>query len=110
VQKTVTVSTFCGLFTSSETDESFWEKGMEFLASHGCELSQTFLCDLPISVLSRILEHASLTLKSEDSLYDFAISQIDSRPDSIGLLAYVRFEFLTTATMAQFGTWSCGQF
>jgi hypothetical protein len=43
-------------------------------------------------------------------LYEFVISQFDSRPDSIGLLALVRFEFLTTSTTAKFGVWSCDHF
>jgi hypothetical protein len=51
-----------------------------------------------------------LTLDSEDSLYEFVVSQFESRPDSIGLLVHVRFAFLTTATTAKFGVWSCDHF
>jgi hypothetical protein len=110
LEQNVSVSAFCELFTGSETDVSFSETAIAFLASHFDELPQSFLSGLPISVLSRILEHPSLTLKSEDALYEFVISQFDLRPDSIGILALIRFEFLTTSTTAKFGMWSCDHF
>jgi hypothetical protein len=110
LQQTVTVPGFCQLLSGSETEDYFSEKSIEFLAVHFNELVQSVLIGLPISVLSRILSHPSLTLESEDSLYEFVISQFESHPDSLSLLAHVRFEFLSSGTMAKFGLWSCDHF
>jgi hypothetical protein len=104
------LSELCKLFAVSDFRDSFPDAAIEFLASHFVELDSHLLLSLPISSLSRILCHPSLTLGSEDSLYEFVSSRFETEPDSVGLLEFVRFEFLSKSAIDQFVVWSCDHF
>jgi hypothetical protein len=79
---------------------------INYLASHFFEVDLSLLNRFPVSLLTRILSNQSLRIESEDSLYEIIHSHLDLDPDSISFLEYIRFEFLTCQTMAQFVSWS----
>jgi hypothetical protein len=83
---------------------------IDFLASHFFEIEFSVLKKSPVSLLTRILSSHSLRIATEDSLYEIIRSHLDSDPNSIYLLEYVRFEFLTCDVIENFISWSFDHF
>jgi hypothetical protein len=102
IHPTVAISTFVEHFKDCEFVDHFPEEAIEFLSDHLFEFDKSFLAGLPISLLSQIFGHPSLRIESEDSLFDFVISQIESKGSHSGLLEFVRFEYLTKSTIERF--------
>jgi hypothetical protein len=90
-----TVSTIIERFRDCDFANISSMETIEFVAVHFLEFEPWFLKELPVSVLSQILQHPSLTLRNEDCLLDFLISQIESNRSFVELLEFVQFEFLT---------------
>jgi hypothetical protein len=110
MQKQATVSTFWEHFHDCDFADTFAEEAIEFLAVHFLEFEQSFLTGLPVSVLGQIIERPSLHIESEDSLFQFVISQIESTPDYLPLLGLVRFDYLKKTHIDQFVLWSFEHF
>jgi hypothetical protein len=74
---------------------------VEFLASHFYDISDPMneLRALPLSVVRDVVSHPSLRVASEDSLYDFIVSQLSEDPSA---LECVRFEYLSVAKFVGF--------
>jgi hypothetical protein len=104
------LSRFCEDFNREDLLGCLNEKAIEFVATHFFELEQSYLNDLPIDVLSHILGHPSVALKSEDWLFNFIISRCASHLESVTLLEFVRFEFLRKSTIEKFVSWSLEHF
>jgi hypothetical protein len=110
-QKAVTVSTFCEHFKDCDFVDNFSKEAIEFLAAHFFEFEQSFLTGLPIELLTQILGDESLTIESEDSLFEFVLSRLELNPSSATvLLEFVRFEFLTKSAIDKFVLWSFDHF
>jgi hypothetical protein len=74
---------------------------IEFIASHFDEMSNS-LALTDFCLIDAVLSHWSLKIKSEDSLYDFIFSQIQTEPDFFELFAHVQFEFLSVSRVEKF--------
>jgi hypothetical protein len=106
----LTVSSFCTEFVHPIFYDDFPERAIDFLASHFNEFDSSFLNNLSVSTLCRILSYQSLQLDHEDSLYTFIRSHLESHPTYIALLEFVRFEFLTCEAIHNFISWSFEHF
>jgi hypothetical protein len=104
------VSTFCSTFDELIGFDFAPDRVIFFIASHFNEIDKSFLTRLPISTLERILSHESLRIISEDSLYDFVNSCIEICANSICLLAYLHFEYLSCDKIHNFLSWSYEHF
>jgi hypothetical protein len=60
---------------------------------------------IPVSVLFHILSHDLLKISSEDSLFSYISSRICSSPESLDLLRFVPFEYLSSECFSDF-LWS----
>jgi hypothetical protein len=106
------VSEFCEHFKDWGFVGDFSDEAIDFLAVRFFEFEKSFQSGLPFSVLSRIFGHPSLRVESEDWLFEFIISQLESNPNPdsksnyIGLLEFVRFEYLTKTGIENFIEWS----
>jgi hypothetical protein len=110
LQTNATVSSFIEDLKDWSYGENFSAQMIEFLAVHFFEIGLSFLSDLPVSVLSQVLHHTALTLKSEDYLLEFIFSGIESRPRFVELLELVEFEFLTKSAIGKFVAWTVDHF
>jgi hypothetical protein len=73
-----------------------------FIVSHFYDIpSTTFEC-ISDSILESILSHSDLKIVSEDSLYEFIISRIRENSNSLTLLEFVKFEYLSTENITEF--------
>jgi hypothetical protein len=77
---------------------------IEFISSHFHEIDDlsTTLKSLTFSMIEEIIKNDSLKIKSEDSLYDFIVSQIETNWEYSMLLEYVRYEYLSTLKFNEF--------
>jgi hypothetical protein len=77
---------------------------LEFIASHFHLLlcHHDALMALPFPMIYEILSRGSLTLESEDSLYDFISRGTETNREMFGLLEFVRFEYCSTDAMSDF--------
>jgi hypothetical protein len=98
----LTVSTVVGrMFLRSEAGLSV-DREIEFIASHFHEFSSDSLSEICYWNFEQIVSHGSLTLISEDSLSEMIVSRIDDNPSFFGLFEYVRFKYLSGATLSHF--------
>jgi hypothetical protein len=74
---------------------------LEFISSHFSDFSRQSnpLTALPFSLLYEIIDHRSLRLESEDYLYDFIRTCVETNPELLGLLEFIKFEYCSTDTM-----------
>jgi hypothetical protein len=86
------------------------DPSIDFLASHFFEIDSSLLTKFPVSLLTRIVSNHSLRIESEDSLYEIIHSRMESDPNSIYLLEYLRFEFVTCESMTNVILWSFDHF
>jgi hypothetical protein len=77
---------------------------IEFCASHFSEFDSTDFCALPFEIFSAIVSHQSLRLNDEDSFFGVISSQISENPVYFDLLEFVRFEYLSAASIESFIT------
>jgi hypothetical protein len=103
-------SSFCSDFADLHGFDCPADRVISFIASHFCEIDESFLIRLPISTLKRVLSHDSLRIKSEDSLYAFVISVLNLCAESVSLLEQIRFEYLSSDAMDSFVLWSFDHF
>jgi hypothetical protein len=75
---------------------------IDFLANHFYQLPESVFQKLTIDDIAAVLSSASLQLANEDALYELIASHLDHDSGFVGLLQFVRFEFLTAAAIAQF--------
>jgi hypothetical protein len=66
------------------------------------ELPTASLGELTVELLSAILSHRSLKLRSENWLYEFVKHQIQIDPQYSRLLEFVRFEYLSSNLISDF--------
>jgi hypothetical protein len=78
------------------------ENEIEFAASLFFSLTSSSLVKLSVSMLSMIVSHDSLRLKSEDSFYDFISSAISLDSTYCSLLDSIRYEYLSQSSMSAF--------
>jgi hypothetical protein len=100
------VSAFCEQFKDWVFTDDLSDEAIDFLAVRFFEFENSFRNSLPFSILSQILSHPSLRVESEDWLFEFIISQIESKSNYVGLLEFVRFEYLTRTRIDKFIEWS----
>jgi hypothetical protein len=116
VGDSATVSSFWDRFQDSGFFESplISSDVISFIASHFCDFDRSFLRRLPISTLILVLSHESLTIASEDLLYDFVISlfDVESTNDgsAVALLELIRYEYLSASTIRAFVEWISSHF
>jgi hypothetical protein len=65
-------------------------------------LTRSQLDRIPVSVLNSILSHDLLVISSEDALFSYIASHIRSDPDYLGLLQFIRFEYLSAECISCF--------
>jgi hypothetical protein len=99
----MSVSQFCMDLRDFEGIESESDRVIPFIDSPLFEIEREFLIRLPISTLEQILSHNSLRIDSENSLYDFVISILDSCSDSV-FLEQIRFTELDSERIDRFIT------
>jgi hypothetical protein len=73
-----------------------------FIASHFYEIPSTSFEHISDSIVESILSHSDLQIMSEDSLYEFIISRIRENCNSLNLLEFVKFEYLSTDNITMF--------
>jgi hypothetical protein len=64
-------------------------------SSSFCEIPESSLSDLSVSLLGSILWHPSLRIASEDNLYEFVKNQILRDESYSALLNFIRFEYVS---------------
>jgi hypothetical protein len=106
VEARIDVPTFCAHFRAPALANCLPDKAIEFLAVHFYQIEREFLDALPIAGLARILAHPSVTVETEDLLFEFISSHLDSNLDYLPLLDHVKFEFLTQSAITKFISWS----
>jgi hypothetical protein len=75
---------------------------IEFIASHFFEFSSSEIMTLSFDVLRDVLGHTALAIESEDSLYRAISSRVSSEPRFFELFEFIRFEFLSPDSCADF--------
>jgi hypothetical protein len=75
---------------------------VEFIASHFHELKDSLKSMTSSSMIMAIVNHSSLKIESEDSLYEFIVNGISNNCEFFGLLEFVRFEYLSTSNFIEF--------
>jgi hypothetical protein len=75
---------------------------ISFAASHFFEISASDVSGLSFWAFSSVVEHASLKLSSENSLFEFISERIRSDKRFFELLQFVRFEFLSLECFTKF--------
>jgi hypothetical protein len=73
-----------------------------FLASHFTDIPDGLFDQLSVADLSEILSHSQLRIHSEDRLYRRLAATFSRKPDFFRLLEFVKFEFLSAASLANF--------
>jgi hypothetical protein len=72
---------------------------IEFLASHFASVTPTILDEFAIEFLAEILSNQHLRLRSEDHLCEYILGRIEKDPESLSLLEFVQFDYLTIELM-----------
>ena len=75
---------------------------IEFIASKFHECDASFVRSLSVSELEQVLQHGSLKLENENSLFDIILNLSESDEEYSSLLKYVRFEFMDSDHVAAF--------
>jgi hypothetical protein len=95
IEGALNVDTVCAIGRSDPGFfESLTEKEIEFLASNFWALDWPTRNNIPISILSDILEHPALMIQSEEWLYLFIVSKLDAGRKYFKLFRFVRFDLL----------------
>jgi hypothetical protein len=104
------ISTFWDQLPGMEVVDYIPHRWIDYIASHFFELDSSLLKQIPVSILGGVLSNQSLRIWSEDSLYDLLRSRFDCDSNSLELLQYIRFDFLTCESMLNFISWSSDNF
>jgi hypothetical protein len=107
---TTSVSTFCEHFGRFGPFDCFPDRAIDYIASHFYEIPNLFLTGLPLTAVSRILTSDQLKILTEDALFEYICRHFDRHRDSLELLQFVRFEFLTGTGIGNFIAWSFNHF
>jgi hypothetical protein len=83
---------------------------IEFLASHFYEFSLSSLSKVSFQDISSIVSHPSLKMKSEDFLYELINSRMNEDLSFFSVFEFVRFEYLSSATISDFSRIVCEHF
>jgi hypothetical protein len=86
----------------STTLDLFSEALIGRISSKFFALTPSELDAISVSVLFHILSHDLLKISSEDSLFSYLSSRICSDPESLDLLRFVRFEYLSAECISDF--------
>jgi hypothetical protein len=86
----------------STTLDVFSESLIGRISSNFFALTQSELDAISVSVLFHILSHDLLKISSEDSLFSYISSRICSDAESLDLLRFVRFEYLSAEYISAF--------
>jgi hypothetical protein len=86
------------------------DEEIEFLSSHLYEFSSSSLSKICLNGIEAIVSHPSLKMTSEDFLYEMVISRMDEDSSFLKLLEFVRFEYLSAATLSDFSRIVCEHF
>jgi hypothetical protein len=78
------------------------EQGIKNLASNFWQLTPEQFKQIPMMILSLVLDHKLLQISSEDSLYRYISDQIPTNPEYFQMLRFVRFECLSGGSIAHF--------
>jgi hypothetical protein len=96
------VSTFCEQFAPFGSFDSLSAQVTDYLAMHVHKLPELFLNTLQLPAIVQMLSHDCLKIESEDALLDFISSHSEIDRDSLQLLEFVRFEFMTADAIGRF--------
>jgi hypothetical protein len=91
-QTKITTDTIIARLKHADLIGSWCETDITFAASHFSSLDLSSLLELPVSMIFQILNHTSLTLKNEDSLYEMLSSFIAMDAQYSILLECVKYE------------------
>jgi hypothetical protein len=99
----LTLKTACNiLFRKSQRGLNFTRE-VDFLPTNFPKCRQSIIdSKLPAPLLSHILEHPSLKLTTEDSLYDVVHLLTETDANYFDLFEFVHFEFLSLNTVSRF--------
>jgi hypothetical protein len=86
----------------STTLDLFSEILIGRISSNFFALTPSELDAISVSVLFHILSHDLLKISTEDSLFFYISSRICSAPESLDLLRFVRFEYLSAECISDF--------
>jgi hypothetical protein len=75
---------------------------LDFLATHFADIPDGLFDQFSVADLSEILSRPQLRIDGEDSLYRRLAATFSRKPDFFCLLEFVRFEFLSAASLADF--------
>jgi hypothetical protein len=73
-----------------------------FLASHFTDIPDGLFDQLSVANLSEILSHSQLRIYGEDWLHQRLAATFSRKPDFFCLIEFVKFEFLSAASLANF--------
>jgi hypothetical protein len=102
----VAISTLCEHFRSFSVLDCLPVHAVQYLASHFFEIPVLFLNELPFTILVQILSSECLKIISEDSLFEFILSNAAGHIEYLELFEFVQFEFLTSTEINKFILWS----
>jgi hypothetical protein len=85
-------------------------KEIEFIASHFYEFSLSSLSKVCFNLISALISHPSLKMKSEDFLYELIISRMNEDFSFFSIFEFVRFEYLSSTTTSDFSSIVCEHF
>ena len=74
----------------------------DFIASHFCEMKKETLDDLDLETAQLLMSSSALTIRDEDSLYDFVISRSEHDARFVSLFEFIYFEYLSVDRMKHF--------
>jgi hypothetical protein len=89
-----------------ELFDAAYEEGIKTLASNFWQLTREQFCQIPLVTLSLVLDHKSLLLLSEESLYEYISQEIPTNPDYFQMLRFITFTRLSSASIAHFNALS----
>jgi hypothetical protein len=78
------------------------QKELEFAGSQFYQIPIEQLRRADTNLLYSILSQSSLKIESEDLLFSFLVDRFSTEPESVNLLEFVKFEFLTLSAISDF--------
>jgi hypothetical protein len=83
-----------------------FSESLVYVSSHFADISTDAIQEFTVDEMELILRNASLVAKSEDSLYEMISARFEFDPCWFYLLEWIRFEFLSVASITHFIEWT----
>ena len=82
----------------------------DFVASHFYEIDEETLSNLDLETMDFILSSPSLTIRDEDSLYEFVKARSENDPRFTSLFRFICFEYLSILRITKFASFISDHF